>query len=185
MRRVQLSILSLVQSGLCRFLPHVRLAALCVLLLSLAVPMLSAQIVSFPDSTIRSTLNTFGRDSIEHLVCLDGRAEGDTVFIEAMRIPEQEQSRTGVVRRGKVGCGASLIVWHNHPVGGVDETPESNLYFSSSDQNTFLRYEEALLAIVATPGYMCLWTRRQVHAGWALNLTPLPAIEKQCWKTDA
>jgi len=132
---------------------------------------------------VRDSLSKFSSDSIEHLVCLDGRAIGDTVYFDAMRIPEQQASAHGVTVQGThTGCGSALAVWHNHPKQ-AGETAEMGLYFSSSDQNTFLRYEEALFAIVGVDGAMCLWTRRQVHAGWLLNLTPLPPIEKQCWQT--
>lgn len=181
MRRFQLSILRALLACVCKALSALWLAALGLLLL-IAMP-LSAQRLRFADS-ISAKLRTYAADSVEHLVCLDGHVTGDTVSIDAMREPTQIGSATGVRRQNdQQGCGVTLIVWHNHPTAAGDSA-WSNLYFSLSDQNTFLRYEVALYAIVGVRGAWCMWTRDEVHAGWLLHLVPLPAIAERCWRYE-
>lgn len=78
-------------------------------------------------------------------------------------------------------CGPSTLGhWHNHPLD-VGKTATDMLYYSLTDQHTFVTSESAPFAFVGTAnGHWCYWTRTQVKKGWAENRTPLLLVEGQC-----
>jgi len=73
----------------------------------------------------------------------------------------------------------AYAVWHNH-IPDQGRTPEEMCYFTLTDQNTFLRYEIAPIAIVQVNSRVkCFWTREQVIAGWQKHFVPMPPVPEQ------
>ena len=133
------------------------------------------------DSLLFEQLQPYAADTLEHIVCLYGSTHGDTIQLSSFYLPEQHP----LGHHGAVGdadkCRAALAIWHDHAVP-LDSAAwkRDYLYFTLTDQHTFLTTSIAPIAIVGVSGIWCLWTRAQVQEAWARNLTPLPAIWEQC-----
>jgi hypothetical protein len=127
---------------------------------------------------VAQQLQQVAADSLEHVYCLHGLDMPDTLLI-SVAIPVPLTFSTPHNAGSTVGC-LGLAVWHNHPVP-ADSAPAAYLYFTMTDQHTFLTYEQAPLAIVGVrSGAWCTWTRSQVKKAWDLHLVPLRPIEGQC-----
>lgn len=131
------------------------------------------------DSTLARALDQLSRDSVEHVACIYGRTAPDTFFLAFYTLPKQTPIGTHNVASDEDACWAALAHFHNHPVP-KDSVAESYLYYSLTDEHTFTKTINAPLAIVGVPGAWCIWTRRQVVQGYAMNLTPLPPVLDQC-----
>lgn len=148
-------------------------------LVALAPTGVSPQVVTM-DTHVQARLDSLAETPTEHVVCIYGVVDPDTVFLLSLRQQAESLSAAQTVVAVEP-CNTALAVWHNHPVP-ADSTPAGYLYFTKTDQATFLRYEQALLAFVGVrTRRWCMWTRRQVTEAWTRNLTPLWPIAGQCW----
>ena len=133
------------------------------------------------DSLLFEQLQPYAADTIEHIACLYGSVHGDTVQLSSYYLPNQAPIGRHGASADTDGCRAALAIWHDHAVP-LDSAKQKldYLYFTLTDQHTFITTTNAPIAIVAVAGVWCLWTRQQVQAAWARNLTPLPMIVEQC-----
>ena len=134
------------------------------------------------DSSVAAVLDSLARDSVEHVVCLYGATKPGTVALLAYTMPRQQPIGTHNVSAAVEDCLAAIGHFHNHPIP-KDSTAASYLYYSLTDEHSFIKSSQALIALVGVPGMVCGWTRQQVQEGLAMNLTPLPAIPAQSVRT--
>jgi hypothetical protein len=133
------------------------------------------------DSLLFEQLQPYAADTIEHIVCLYGSTHGDTVQLSSFYLPNQNPLGHHGATADADKCAAALAIWHDHAVPRDSAKQKLDyLYFTLTDQHTFLTTTNAPIAIVGVDGVWCLWTRQQVQAAWAKNLTPLPMIVEQC-----
>jgi len=142
--------------------------------------LLAIVVVSIAPS-LQQQLAEAASGTTEHVWCLTGMLASSgyhlTSGYELPSLPTTVAGQPGVVASDT--CGPVLAVWHNHPIA-AGESARDVLYFTKTDQHTFIWYELAPIAIVGAGDKWCYWTRDQVLQGWKDNLSPLPAVPEQC-----
>jgi hypothetical protein len=134
----------------------------------------------FVDAATASALNELAKDSVEHVACLYGFTRPDSVFVISYALPRQAPIGTHNVTDAADDCAAALVHWHSHTVP-KDSVAPAYLYYSLTDEHSFINTTQAMLAAVGVPGGWCIWTRLQVLEGYHRNLTPLPPVRSQCF----
>lgn len=138
---------------------------------------LRGQMTVSVDTTVLQRLDALAKDSVEHVACLYGSASPRGFFVVAYELPSQEPIGTHNV--AAADCPTALAHWHHHPVP-ADSSRERYLYYSMTDQHSFLTTSNAPIAFIGVPGKWCMWTRLQVKEGWDTHQVPLRVIEGQC-----
>jgi hypothetical protein len=137
------------------------------------------QAISMTD-TVSAQLTSASAAPTEHVYCLYGTTVPGNFWI-SQAVEQLATFSDGHNVAAPTGCPA-LAVWHNHPVP-ADSEPRTYLYFTMTDQHTFLTEEEAPLAFVGVRGGMwCGWSRHQVKQAWDLHVVVLGPVTGQCWK---
>lgn len=122
------------------------------------------------DSFARGVMDSFTADSTEHVVCFGGTVTDDAISLYNPYVPEQhpfvQSMPNGTTQPGTsvdMGiCSRAIAIWHNHPVPR-DSIPSTYLFFTLTDQRTFLDETSALVAMVGVrDGSWCWWSRAQV-----------------------
>lgn len=131
------------------------------------------------DSNIASQLDALARDSVEHVACLYGFTKPGVVALTDVVFPRQTPIGTHNASASIEDCFAALALWHNHPVP-KDSTAPDYLYYSFTDEHSFVSYSTAMIALVGVPGVMCSWNRTQVQDGLGQHLLKLPPVHEQC-----
>ena len=140
------------------------------------------------DSALQAHLDAIADTATtEHVLCLTGYPTvggvvrlTDAVEMDGLAVAAGSED----VRRGRImerlcatAAPQAMAVYHNHVFTPADSSPEKACYFSLTDQNTFLKYETAPLAIVQVrTGVTCWWARGQVARAWVAHLVPLHPI---------
>lgn len=147
-----------------------------------------APIVVTLDSTLQvNVLLPFARSTTEHVVCLYGSTEPTHIRLTKALVPEQHpitagsqnnENRQGVSAAVEP-CASAIGIWHNHP--SPPDSARGYLYFTTTDQHTFLYEHQAMVAFVGvSDGAWCMWTRAQVRNAWNDHLVPAPSVTGQC-----
>jgi hypothetical protein len=154
-----------------------RWAFLSSALLCIAASCVEAQAFVMSDA-VAVQLRQAAASPTEHVYCLFGTWTRDSL-VATSALPQAESLSTNHNVVAQTGCLA-LAVWHNHPVP-ADSVPASYLYFTTTDQHTFLTWEQAPIAIVGVRGgAWCAWTRLEIKRAWDLHLVPLRPVVGQC-----
>ncbi len=115
----------------------------------------------------------------EVVLCLEGRAQGDSAFVHDFVMPDLVTSTVDQVQ--PVPCGpAALAVWHNHPWTGPDssfgiKTPEDLCSLSQPDLRTVIldSIPFAVVSVGRAPRpIMCWWRRVQAVVNRHVKFLP-------------
>jgi hypothetical protein len=115
----------------------------------------------------------------EVVLCLEGRAQGDSAFVQDFVMPDLVISTVDRVQ--PLPCGpATLAVWHNHPWTGPDssfgvKTPGDLCSLSQPDVRTVIldSIPFAVVSVGRAPRpIMCWWRRVQVVVNRHVKFLP-------------
>jgi hypothetical protein len=120
----------------------------------------------------------------EVVLCLEGRVQGDSAFVQDFVMPDLVSSTVDQVQ--PVPCGpATLAVWHNHPWTGPDssfgvKTPEDLCSLSQPDVRTVVldSIPFAAVSVGRAPRPILCWWRR-VQAVVNRHVKFLPRFPRQ------
>src|SRR5256885_2003670 len=134
------------------------------------------------DSVVqRDILLPFAHSTTEHVVCLYGSTEPTHIRLTEALVPEQHPNTVGSPNsenhQGTSAviepCASAIAIWHNHP-SSLDSA-KGYLYYSMTDQHTFLYENQAIVAFVGvSDGSWCMWTRGQLRSVWDAHLVTAP-----------
>jgi hypothetical protein len=136
-----------------------------------------------PSLLRRVSLLAAGLDR-EVVLCLRGRATGDSALVDEFVMPDLVSSTADQVQ--PLPCGpATLAVWHNHPWTGPDstfgiKTPEDLCSLSEPDLRTVVAdsIPFAVVSVGRTPRPIVCWWRR-VQAVVNRHVKFLPRFPRQ------
>jgi hypothetical protein len=115
----------------------------------------------------------------EVVLCLEGRVQGDSAFVQDFAMPDLVSSTVDQVQ--PLPCGpATLAVWHNHPWTGPDssfgvKTPEDLCSLSQPDVRTVVldSIPFAVVSVGRAPRpIMCWWRRVQAMVNRHVKFLP-------------
>jgi hypothetical protein len=115
----------------------------------------------------------------EVVLCLEGRARGDSAFVQDFVMPDLVTSTVDQVQPLPCGLG-TLAVWHNHPWTGPDssfgiKTPEDLCSLSQPDLRTVVldSIPFAVVSVGRAPRpIMCWWRRVQAVVNRHVKFLP-------------
>lgn len=135
-------------------------------------------LVLAPSLVRRPSVLAAGLDR-EVVLCLEGRAQGDSALVQDFVMPDLVTSTVDQVQ--PLPCGpATLAVWHNHPWTGPDSsfgvrTPVDLCSLSQPDIRTVIldSIPFAVVSVGRTPRpIMCWWRRVQVVVNRHVKFLP-------------